>query len=124
VFTQPCSGCVAEDRVLGIQSEWEKSGVQLTDDIEVHELPKLRLLNGAHTLMAYAGQVAGVQRVDEAIAHRDVRALVEQLWAEARATQPLPADEHPAYTAALQDRLRNPRRADHRTRIAAHGSSN
>src|SRR5699024_2545037 len=81
VVTEPFSEWVVEDRFRGRRPEWEKAGVQLTDDIEVHELRKLRLLNGAHTLMAYAGQVAGVQRVDEAIAHREVRALVEQLWA-------------------------------------------
>ncbi|HLQ80685.1 MAG TPA: mannitol dehydrogenase family protein [Brachybacterium sp.] len=122
VVTEPFSEWVVEDRFRGRRPEWEKAGVQLTDDIEVHELRKLRLLNGAHTLMAYAGQVAGVQRVDEAIAHREVRALVEQLWAEARATLPLPADELDAYTAALEERFRNPRLADNLIRIAADGS--
>ncbi|MDN6399451.1 MAG: mannitol dehydrogenase family protein [Brachybacterium sp.] len=122
VVTEPFSEWVIEDRFRGRRPEWEKAGVQLTDDIEVHELRKLRLLNGAHTLMAYAGQVAGVQRVDEAIGHREVRALVEQLWAEARDTLPLPAEELDAYTAALEERFRNPRLADNLIRIAADGS--
>jgi len=120
--TEPFSEWVIEDRFRGRRPEWEKDGVQFTDDIEVHERRKLRLLNGAHTLMAYAGQVAGVERVDEAIAHREVRALVEQLWAEARATLPLPAAELDAYTAALEERFRNPRLADQLVRIAADGS--
>ncbi|WP_394213852.1 mannitol dehydrogenase family protein [Brachybacterium vulturis] len=122
VVTEPFSEWVLEDSFRGRRPEWEKAGAQLTDDLEVHELRKLRLLNGAHTLMAYAGQVAGVQRVDEAIAHREVRALVEQLWAEARETLPLPADELDAYTAALEERFRNPRLADNLIRIAADGS--
>ena len=122
VVTEPFTEWVIEDRFRGRRPEWEKAGVQFTDDLEVHELRKLRLLNGAHTLMAYAGQVAGVQRVDEAIAHREVRALVEQLWAEARATLPLPAAELDAYTAALEERFRNPRLADNLIRIAADGS--
>src|SRR5699024_11653891 len=96
VVTEPSAEGVGEDRFRGRRAEWEKAGVQLTDDIEVHELRKLRLLNGAHTLMAYAGQVAGVQRADEAIAHREVRARVEPLWAEARATFTLPAGERDA----------------------------
>ncbi|MGP9536593.1 mannitol dehydrogenase family protein [Brachybacterium sp. AOP43-C2-M15] len=123
VVTEPFTEWVLEDRFRGRRPEWEKAGVQFTDDLEVHERRKLRLLNGAHTLMAYAGQVAGVERVDEAIAHREVRALVEQLWSEARATLPLPADELDAYTDALEERFRNPRLADNLIRIAADGTA-
>lgn len=123
VVTEPFSEWVVEDRFRGRRPEWEKAGVQFTDDIELHELRKLRLLNGAHTLMAYAGQVAGVERVDEAIAHREVRALVEELWAEARSTLALPEAELDAYTAALEERFRNPRLADFLIRIAADGTA-
>src|SRR5699024_3402986 len=97
--------------------------VQFTDDVELHELRKLRLLNGSHTLMAYAGQVAGCERVDEAISHREVRALVESLWDEARSTLSLPPAELDAYTSALEERFRNPRLADFLIRIAADGSA-
>ncbi|WP_193118564.1 mannitol dehydrogenase family protein [Brachybacterium tyrofermentans] len=123
VVTEPFTEWVVEDRFRGRRPAWEKAGVQFTDDIELHELRKLRLLNGAHTLMAYAGQVAGVERVDEAIGHREVRALVEQLWSEARATLDLPAADLDAYTAALEERFRNPRLADNLIRIAADGSA-
>ena len=123
VVTEPFTEWVVEDRFRGRRPDWEKAGVQFTDDIELHELRKLRLLNGAHTLMAYAGQVAGVERVDEAIGHREVRALVEQLWSEARATLDLPAADLDAYTAALEERFRNPRLADNLIRIAADGSA-
>ncbi|MGP5265382.1 mannitol dehydrogenase family protein [Brachybacterium alimentarium] len=122
VVTEPFTEWVVEDSFRGRRPEWEKAGVQFTDDLEIHELRKLRLLNGAHTLMAYAGQVAGVERVDEAIGHREVRALVEQLWAEARATLDLPAADLDAYTDALEARFRNPRLADNLIRIAADGS--
>ncbi|MGP9843703.1 mannitol dehydrogenase family protein [Brachybacterium sp. 107] len=123
VVTEPFTEWVVEDRFRGRRPAWEKAGVQFTDDIELHELRKLRLLNGAHTLMAYAGQVAGVERVDEAIGHREVRALVEQLWSEARATLDLPAADLDAYTAALEERFRNPRLADNLIRIAADGTA-
>jgi fructuronate reductase len=122
VVTEPFTEWVVEDRFRGRRPEWEKAGVQFTDEIEQHELRKLRLLNGAHTLMAYAGQVAGVERVDEAIGHREVRALVEQLWSEARSTLPLPPTDLDAYTSALEERFRNPRLADNLIRIAADGS--
>ncbi|MGY5766026.1 mannitol dehydrogenase family protein [Brachybacterium sp. DNPG3] len=122
VVTEPFSEWVLEDSFRGRRPEWEKAGAQFTDDIELHELRKLRLLNGAHTLMAYAGQVAGVERVDEAIAHPEVRALVEALWSEARSTLDLPVEQLDAYTAALEERFRNPRLADNLIRIAADGT--
>ena len=49
--------------------------------------------------------------------------LVEALWDEARSTLDLPADELDAYTAALEERFRNPRLADNLIRIAADGTS-
>ena len=124
VVTEPFTEWVLEDGFRGRRPEWERAeGVQFTDDLELHELRKLRLLNGAHTLMAYAGQVAGLERVDEAISDREVRALVEQLWSEARSTLDLPTADLDAYTAALEERFRNPRLADNLIRIAADGSA-
>lgn len=124
VVTEPFTEWVIEDGFRGRRPAWERAeGVQIVPDVSIHELRKLRLLNGAHTLMAYAGQVAGVERVDEAISHPEVRALVEALWDEARTTLDLPADELDAYTAALEERFRNPRLADNLIRIAADGTS-
>src|SRR5690606_17917424 len=59
VVTEPFTEWVIEDRFRGRRPEWEKAGVQVTDDIEVRERRQLRLLSGAHTLMAYAGAPAG-----------------------------------------------------------------
>lgn len=124
VVTEPFTEWVIEDGFRGRRPAWERAeGVQIVPDVSIHELRKLRLLNGAHTLMAYAGQVAGAERVDEAISHPEVRALVEALWDEARSTLDLPAGELDAYTAALEERFRNPRLADNLIRIAADGTS-
>ncbi|PWH06257.1 mannitol dehydrogenase family protein [Brachybacterium endophyticum] len=122
VVTEPFTEWVVQDSFRGRRPAWERSGAQLVEDVEVHEKRKLRLLNGAHSLMAYAGQLAGHERVDQAIGDPGVRALVEALWADARATLPLPADELDAYTGALVERFENPRMADALDRIAADGS--
>jgi fructuronate reductase len=122
VVTEPFHEWVLEDRFRGRRPRWEDFGAVLTDDIELHERRKLRLLNGAHSLMAYAGQLAGHERVDQAIGDPAVRTLVEELWADARATLPLPAEELDSYTAALVERFENPRMADALSRIAADGS--
>jgi fructuronate reductase len=122
VVTEPFTEWVVQDAFRGRRPAWEKAGAQLVEDVEVHEKRKLRLLNGAHSLMAYAGQLAGHERVDQAIGDPAVRTLVDALWADARATLPLPAEELDAYTAALVERFENPRMADALDRIAADGS--
>ncbi|UQN28357.1 mannitol dehydrogenase family protein [Brachybacterium kimchii] len=122
VVTEPFTEWVVQDAFRGRRPAWETAGAQLVEDVEVHEKRKLRLLNGAHSLMAYAGQLAGHERVDQAISDPAVRALVDALWADARATLPLPAAELDAYTAALVERFENPRMADALDRIAADGS--
>ncbi|MEK8225853.1 hypothetical protein NKG05_06930 [Oerskovia sp. M15] len=38
---------------------WELAGAVLTDDVAPFEQAKLRLLNGTHSLLAYAGALAG-----------------------------------------------------------------
>lgn len=122
VVTEPFKEWVVQDVFRGARPAWEKAGAQLTDDVELHEKRKLRLLNGAHSFMAYAGQLAGHERVDQAIADPAVRELVEKVWADARATLDLPAEELDAYTSALLARFENPRMADQLNRIAADGS--
>ncbi|MFC0673624.1 mannitol dehydrogenase family protein [Brachybacterium hainanense] len=122
VVTEPFSEWVIEDAFRGARPRWESAGAQLVPDVAVHERRKLRLLNGAHTFLAYAGQLAGHEKVDAAVADAAVRRVVDELWAEARSTLDLPADELDAYTAALLERFENSRLADALIRIAADGS--
>jgi fructuronate reductase len=122
VVTEPFHEWVLQDRFRGRRPAWERFGAVFTDDLELHERRKLRLLNGAHSFMAYAGQLAGHERVDQAISDPAIRALVEDVWADARATLPLPDAELDAYTSALVERFENPRMADALARIAQDGS--
>jgi fructuronate reductase len=46
---------------------WEEAGAQLVDDVEPFEQRKLWLLNGSHSMLAYAGSVRGHETIDEAI---------------------------------------------------------
>jgi fructuronate reductase len=63
---------------------------------------ELRLLNAAHSYLAYAGLLAGHRYVHEAIADPDLRAGVERLWDEAQATLPVAVlPTTPAYRDAL-----------------------
>jgi fructuronate reductase len=50
--------------------EWVLSGARVTDDITPYEHRKLWLLNGAHSLLAYAGSILGHRTVAEAAADK------------------------------------------------------
>lgn len=122
VVTEPFYEWVIEDAFQGKRPAWETAGAVLTDDVAVHERRKLRFLNGAHSLMACAGQVAGHETVAEAIADDRVRAMVQALWADAARTVDLPSEELEEYQEALLARFANPRLADRLLRIAMDSS--
>lgn len=122
VVTEPFREWVLADVFRGARPAWEDGGAVLTEDVSVHEARKLRLLNGAHTLLAYEGQLAGHTTVPAAIADPAVLARVQDLWAEASRTLPLPDEELLAYQEALLERFANPRLADRLLRIAADGT--
>ena len=64
---------------------WEDAGARLVDDVTPFEQRKLWLLNGSHSLLAYAGSIRGHASIDEAIADPPCRRWVEALWDEAAA---------------------------------------
>jgi len=99
------------------------AGVQLTAAVAPWEEAKLRLLNGAHSGIAYLGGLAGIEHVNEVLALPEARRFVEALWDEAEATlSPPPELDIIAYRRALIARFDNPT-LRHRTRqIAMDGS--
>ena len=110
VFTESFSQWVIEDHFAGPRPRWEAHGAQLVADVAPFELAKLRMLNGAHSLLAYAGLRAGHAFVHEAVADPALRALAEQLMRiEAQSTVPAtPGLDLSAYTDALLTRFANP----------------
>lgn len=101
---------------------WEDSGARFVDDIEPFERRKLWLLNGAHSLMAYAGLLGGFTAVHEAIRDPRISEWVVAFWAEAAEHLPAGLDV-PAYVQALLTRFENPRIAHSLRQISAEGSS-
>ena len=112
---------VIEDAFAGPRPDWP--GVQIVDDVAPHELRKLRMLNGAHSLLAYAGLERGHVYVHEAVADPVLRNLVKGLMDEAGATLPTEVrDQVPGYANALLDRFDNPELAHRLDQIAMDGS--
>jgi len=123
VKTEPFTQWVIEDRFVGERPDFAAFGVQLTQSVAPWEAAKLRLLNGAHSGIAYLGGLAGIEFVHEFVALPAGRAFIEALWNEAATTLSPPAGlDVPAYRAALMQRFANSA-LNHRTRqIAMDGS--
>lgn len=123
VKAEPFTQWVIEDWFVGERPDFAVLGVQLTDVVEFWEDAKLRLLNGAHSAIAYLGALSGYAHVHEVVAVPAFRAYVEALWDEAQTTlNPPPGLDIPVYRAELMARFSNPALM-HRTRqIAMDGS--
>ncbi|MFE4194248.1 mannitol dehydrogenase family protein [Paenarthrobacter sp. NPDC056912] len=102
---------------------WEDAGAVFVDDIEPYENRKLWLLNGAHSILAYAGLVRGHSTVAEALADDLCRDAVEAFWDEAARHLSDDALDIPAYRQALLERFGNSRIAHHLTQIAMDGTT-
>ncbi|MGO4191358.1 mannitol dehydrogenase family protein [Arthrobacter sp. YAF17] len=123
VVAEPFSNWVLSGDFPAGRPRWEDAGAVFVADIEPYENRKLWLLNGAHSLLAYAGQLRGHTTVAEALADPLCRDAVERFWDEAEANLPAGELGIPAYRAALLDRFSNARIAHHLAQIAMDGST-
>jgi fructuronate reductase len=122
VVTEPFSEWVLAGEFPAGRPRWEVGGARFVEDVAPFEQRKLCLLNGAHSLLAYAGQARGHRTVADAIGDGELRGRVERWWAEAARHLPLPAADVERYTAALLERFGNPRLRHLLAQIAADGS--
>jgi len=102
---------------------WENAGAEFVEDIEPFENRKLWFLNGAHSLMAYAGQLREHTTVADAFADPVCRDAVESFWNEAARHLPHPELNVPEYRQALAERFANQRIAHSLAQIAADGTT-
>jgi len=122
VVTEPFAEWVLSGSFPAGRPAWELAGARFVEHIEPSEERKLWLLNGAHSLLAYAASIRGHETVADAVADPACRGWVEQWWDEASAHLRVPEDEVSAYRAALLERFENPQMRDLLARIAADGS--
>ncbi|MBT2247267.1 mannitol dehydrogenase family protein [Arthrobacter sp. BHU FT2] len=128
VVAEPFRNWVLSGSFPAGRPRWEDAGAVFVDEIEPYENRKLWLLNGAHSLLAYAGQLRGHATVAEALADPVCHAAVEHFWDEAEANLSGAAAhgadlQIPAYREQLLARFRNARIAHHLTQIAMDGST-
>ncbi|MEQ1943732.1 mannitol dehydrogenase family protein [Mesorhizobium sp. VNQ89] len=123
IMTEPFSQWVIEDNFPAGRPQWEKFGVEMVRDVGPFEEMKLRLLNGAHSSIAYLGLLAGHETVAKSFGDPRIRSFVQALWSEAKTT--LPADaglDTESYVTALTKRFDNTALAHRTAQIANDGS--
>jgi fructuronate reductase len=101
---------VIENRTAGETPDWESAGVIVTDDVGAYDRAKLRLLNGAHSSLAYLGLLAGHETVAGAMQDVDLAAFVgtmmkRDILPTIKAPRGLDLNE---YIQAILQRFRNP----------------
>ena len=123
VMTEAFTEWVIEDNFAGQRPAWETAGAELVRDVAPFEMRKLRLLNAAHSWLAYAGLLAGHTYVHQAIADPMLADGVERLWDEAQRSLPVAVqDSTAAYRAALRARFAVPEMRHELAQIAVDGS--
>jgi fructuronate reductase len=122
VPTEPFSEWVIQGEFPHGRPAWDAVGARVVADVEPFEQRKLWLLNGSHSLLAYAGPILGHETVADAISDPVLRTWVEQWWDEACRHLSLSDSEVADYRVALIDRYQNPAIRHVLAQIAVDGS--
>ena len=123
VETERFTQWVIEDDFPTGRPAWEAGGALFVTDVAPYEKMKLRMLNGAHSMLAYAGFLAGHEYVRDAMGDGAlVRLIRRQLAAASRSLPPLEGVDLGAYAEALIRRFANPHLAHETWQIAMDGT--
>lgn len=101
---------VIEDDFHGEPPPFAEAGAQRVASVTAFEDAKLRLLNGAHSSLAYIGLLLGHETVADAMADKDLAGFVERIMREdiAPSLRPTTGLDVPNYIDAILLRFRNP----------------
>jgi fructuronate reductase len=124
VQREPFVQWVVEETDAPRQPDWKAVGVTMSRDIPAYGQAKLRLLNGAHSTLAYLGLLAGLETVAQAMAEPALATFLQCLMLEdiqptltAQAGEPLTN-----YTQSILKRFKNPLVQHRLAQIAWDGS--
>ena len=115
---------VIEEVEYAAQPDWASVGITVSRDVAAYERAKLRLLNGAHSTLAYVGLLAGLQTVAEAMAQPALRTFIERMMShdiEPTLDMPQPG-ALTTYRQSILRRFENPAMQHRLAQIAWDGS--
>jgi len=115
---------VVEEVDFAAQPDWASVGVTVSRDVTAYERAKIRMLNGAHSTLAYLGLLAGLETVAEAMAQPALRAFIERLMVEDIEPSLTAPEPHAmaAYRRSVLQRFENPAMQHQLAQIACDGS--
>ena len=109
IITEPFTQWVIEDNFPQGRPDWGAVGAELVHHVAPYEAMKLRLLNGAHSMLAYLGSIKGHVTVADAMADPDLGAFIAAFMVDdVTPTLVIPKGaDVAAYRDALLERFRN-----------------
>lgn len=123
VVTEQFVQWVVEDDFSMGRPDWTIGGAVFSDEIERWESMKLRCLNGAHSTLAYLGQLTSRETVADAMQLPLITDILDSLWHEISEVLQAPKGVDPAvYVDSLKQRFRNPALKHRTAQIASDGS--
>lgn len=122
VVTEPFTEWVLSGRFGAGRPAWQEAGATFTSDVQPYEDRKLWLLNGAHSMLAYAGSIRGHVTVADTMRDETCLRWLEEWWDAAARHLTLPAADNDAYRTALGARFANPRMRHRLDQIAWDGA--
>lgn len=124
VLHEPFRQWVIEDRFIHTRPALDTVGAQFTDDVGPFEDMKLRMLNGAHSALAYLGYLIGHRTVGSAASDPVMTAYLRHLWLVdiIPTLTPPPQTDLKDYAGDLLIRFENPGIRHETHQIAMDGS--
>ena len=123
IETEPFTQWVIEDNFPTGRPNWEAGGALFVTDVTKFENMKLRMLNGTHSMLAYAGFLGGHPYIRDTMANDALKTLAKRhLNAAAATLDRLESISFDDYAADLITRFENPEIAHQTYQIAMDGS--
>lgn len=123
IVTEQFVQWVIEDNFTMGRPDWTLGGAVFSNEIDAWEDMKLRCLNGAHSTLAYLGQLTGRETVADAMQLPLITGILDALWTEVLQVLHAPAGVDPKdYVEQLKKRFCNPALKHRTAQIAMDGS--
>ncbi|MDA7983740.1 MAG: mannitol dehydrogenase family protein [Alphaproteobacteria bacterium] len=123
VETETFHQWVIEDDFPAGRPAWEAGGAIFVKNVGLYELMKLRVLNGTHSMLSYAGFHSGLVYVRDVMSDVSLSCLVRRYMSAAQATFDSPSGvDAGEYARVLADRFSNPYLAHETRQIAMDGT--
>ena len=125
VFCEEFIQWVIEDKFCNGRPAFEKAGATFVPDVTPYEFMKIRILNGGHAAIAYAGSLLDIHYVHEAMEHPVIGAWFTKLEEQEilPSVPPVPNTRLPDYLNLIRRRFSNPKIGDTERRLAFDGSN-